>query len=347
MSTTRQQPKADYVALVEATYRLEGDDREWLTRICDEAAPSFDMGLGTFAFCYDLREQANRIPIITGSGLLPELFEMVETMIRNCPREELRLYCGERINCGGAMERFHSQHLSYDELFARYGAPQGLFDARYATVPVGDNFGVMIGSYAETLARVPLRTRSMWRRTLAHISLGLRLRRLLTAKGAATDGEAVLRADGRVEHAEGEAKSRSMRGALHDAARRIDRARGRLRREDPDQALDLWRGLVSGRWSLIDRFDSDGRRYLIAHRNPPDVVDVRRLAPRQRQIAQLVVRGYSAKLIAYQLGLSRSAVSSQLVAIRKKLGARSTAELVQLLESLGQSNHARRGGHEP
>jgi DNA-binding CsgD family transcriptional regulator len=346
MSSTGQQPRSDYVALVEASYQLEGGDQEWLTRICDQAAPSFDVGLGVFAFCYDLRSQTERMPVITGTGLPPELGEMVETMIRNCPREELRAFCGEQINCGAAMDRFRAQNLDYDELFARYGAPTGLCDARYATVPAGEGFGIMIGGYAETRASVPLRTRSMWRRTLSHISLGLRLRRLLAADdGGPADGEAVLRADGRVEHAEGETKSRSMRDALRDAARRIDRARGRLRREAPEESLELWRGLVSGRWSLVDRFDSDGRRFLVAHRNPPDVVDVRRLSARQRQIARLVVRGYPAKLIAYQLGLSRSAVSSQLTLIRQKLGARSNAELVQLLQSLGQSGST--GGGEP
>ncbi len=66
-------------------------------------------------------------------------------------------------------------------------------------------------------------------------------------------------------HAEGAAKHRDARAFLRHAALATERARGALRNADPDQALQLWRGLVDGRWSLIEQFSSDGRRFLVAH----------------------------------------------------------------------------------
>jgi len=40
-------------------------------------------------------------------------------------------------------------------------------------------------------------------------------------------------------------------------------ARGALRKRDPEEALRLWQGLIRGRWTLIDWFDTDGRRFVL------------------------------------------------------------------------------------
>jgi DNA-binding NarL/FixJ family response regulator len=98
-------------------------------------------------------------------------------------------------------------------------------------------------------------------------------------------------------------------------------------RRDPDAALDLWEALVRGRWSLVDHFESDGRRYVVAHRNEPGGDDPRGLSTRERDVAELVGRGYAPKEIAYALGLSRSTVDNALGRARRKLGIGSLAEL--------------------
>ena len=33
---------------------------------------------------------------------------------------------------------------------------------------------------------------------------------------------------------------------------------------DPDGAVARWRGLASGTWSLVDKVESDGRRFIVA-----------------------------------------------------------------------------------
>ena len=115
------------------------------------------------------------------------------------------------------------------------------------------------------------------------------------------------------------------------AAVQVDRARGALRRQDPDEALAIWRALVSGRWSMIDWFDSDDRRYVLALPNPPHVDDPRGLTKRESQVVAYALLGEGHKMIAYRLGLSRPTVSKALRAAMRKLGVKTQAQLVARL----------------
>ena len=96
--------------------------------------------------------------------------------------------------------------------------------------------------------------------------------------------------------------------------------RCRTGRVDEHEVLDAWRGLVAGRWSIVDRFESDGRRYLVARPNDPELGDPRGLTRSEHQVAELVGLGRSNKQIAYALGISRSAVSLRLRDAMTKLG---------------------------
>jgi DNA-binding NarL/FixJ family response regulator len=122
---------------------------------------------------------------------------------------------------------------------------------------------------------------------------------------------------------------------LRRAARAIDRARTKSR-SDEDAALDAWQGLVAGRWSLVDRFDSDGRRYLVARRNDPDVPDPRALTRRERQVLAYAALGHPLKLVAYSLGLSVSTIALHRARAMRKLGLRSQAEVVRLFTPRSQ-----------
>lgn len=159
----------------------------------------------------------------------------------------------------------------------------------------------------------------------AHVAAGWRLRRSLNRHATA-----VLTPAGKLVHAEGVAAQQPARERLREAAVSIDRARGALRQKDDQEALELWRVLVRGEWSLVDRFERDGRRYLVAHRNAPNLRDPRGLKPRERQVVALTALGHSLKLIAYELGLSTSRVWTIRARAMRKLGLRSVVELAQL-----------------
>jgi DNA-binding NarL/FixJ family response regulator len=99
---------------------------------------------------------------------------------------------------------------------------------------------------------------------------------------------------------------------------RIDAARSE--RDDAEHSVELWRGLVAGRWSLVEHFERDGRRYFLAHKNDPELAPDRRLSPREAQVLAYAELGYSNKLIAYSLGLSSSTVATVLGKARRKVG---------------------------
>src|SRR5262249_53236132 len=131
------------------------------------------------------------------------------------------------------------------------------------------NEGVYLGALAPRETRLTKATQSLWARVAAHVAAANRLRTRLAESGRARPGtaEAILTPGGKVEHAAEAAQSNESRGRLIDAARTIERVRGSLRRSDPQQAVEEWKGLVAARWTLLDHFESDGRRYLLSRRN--------------------------------------------------------------------------------
>ena len=161
-----------------------------------------------------------------------------------------------------------------------------------------------------------------WSRIASHIAAGFRLRRQLekltsagptTPLGTGLEGaEAVLDPGGKIAHVEGLAEGKAERAALRGAAVAIDQARTRkMRDSQPEEAVAQWEPLVCGRWSLVDHFEKDGRRYLIARQNDP-FVPGDKLTLRERQVVGFVALGHANKLIGYELGISASTVATHL-----------------------------------
>ena len=137
------------------------------------------------------------------------------------------------------------------------------------------------------------------------------------------------------------ARSGSSLETLRDAIRAVDRTRGRARLREQVEAHAIGNGLYCGRWFLVDRFVSDGRMYLVASRNDPRLRASRALTEREKQIAFRAALGHTNKLIAHTLGLSTSSVGWYLSQAKRKLGAGSRAELVQLSLALAMAARAR------
>ncbi|MBL8717533.1 MAG: helix-turn-helix transcriptional regulator, partial [Myxococcales bacterium] len=102
-------------------------------------------------------------------------------------------------------------------------------------------------------------------------------------------------------------------------------------RSSDDEALAPWTALVSGRYSLTDWFDTDGRRYLLAIPNPPRGEEVEGLSPRETQVAAYLAVGHPLKYVAYELGLSISTVARDAAKAIQKLGLRDRLELSRVL----------------
>jgi len=324
--------KVDAISIVEAAYDSEGDTRAWFRRLLEHVAPKIDRGFGVCAVAY----------------------------VPNGPPEELlcELY-GMTGNVSGALAAMTTAHSDIFHQLNRIGPTtatasktMGLTAEQAGTWPpyvdymhalgIRDIVGVLardpsghavnFGAPASDL-RQPSRSEvAIWSRITAHISSGARLRRAFAGApnaDVAEGADAILSPTGAVAHAEAGAQGPNARELLRRAAKAIDRARSRARSND-DEALDLWQGLVAGRWSLVDRFDSDGRRFLVARKNDPEVTDPRALTLRERQVLAYVAMGHSLKLVAYSLGVSANSVSNTRVTAMRKLGLRTQADVARL-----------------
>jgi DNA-binding CsgD family transcriptional regulator len=91
---------------------------------------------------------------------------------------------------------------------------------------------------------------------------------------------------------------------------------------------------VWGRWSLVDWFDTDGRRFVLAKPNAPHIGDPRGLTEREAQVATYAALGDYGNIIGYRFGLSNSTVSRLLKSAMHKLGVKTQAELVEKMRGL-------------
>lgn len=169
--------------------------------------------------------------------------------------------------------------------------------------------------------------RSTLMRLSAHLASGWR------ARSRARPDEAVLGVNGAVLDAQGDARERGARERLREAVKAIAHAKRESRR-DPAAGLAFWRAMVDGRWTLVERIDSDGRRFLVARENRPDSIASHALTPRERAVIERVVLGGTLRQVAYELGLAESTISENLRRALTKLGIRNRAELLELSASL-------------
>lgn len=334
----------DPITILEAAYSLAGDEQEWLRRLAETALPSLGRGRGLVAYTYDAT-RLERLPIramvlcdvdermvqaTSKVGLSESENPYLVPILRNTFVDTLRQSPAALLRLGLNKQRVAEYERGLQGFFREWG----LVDQFWVNAQDPTYFGVCFTASSSRRVRWQPRERDQWQCIAAHVVTGFRIRRQLALQSGAAPAEtedrapeAILRPDGRLEHAEPPAQGDAARAALHHAVRAMDQARGPLRREDPDRAVALWRALVAGRWSLLDHFDSDGRRFIIAHRNDAKIPDKRGLTAREQQVLAHASIGHSNKVIAYELGLSVSTVGTHLARARAKLKLPSRAAL--------------------
>jgi len=329
----------DVVALLEHAYRIELDDEPWLQEVVSASAPLLQRGMGVFGFLYEtMSETAWSVGTVANAGAPQEVAEILRSVAPQSPEEMTRRFYWSK-PCISVLDLLGDGPGA--DFMRNVMSPYGVADT--LMIKAADPTGVALSLCAPFSKQRPVArpTLGLWNKLVAHLAAAHRLRRTLRsavrtgAIATTADAEAVLSPAGKCEHAEAAAQAPDAREALRAAAVHIDRARGRLRREDPTAAVDLWRGLVAGRWSLVDHFDTDGRRYLVARRNDPRAPDPRALTERERQIARFVALGHSNKLIAYELGVSEESVATHVRRAAAKLGVGGRVQLAERVQALG------------
>jgi len=337
--------KADHVSVIEASYLVEEThDEAWLMEVLQRARPCLDRGLGLAAYFTDYTRPPGHHALSPMAVGCPDGWRATfDAML--APKETSAEAVVRQRRPGSTVTT-----LSADmgpDLFARlqsviqrFGWPLGMRDWLGIKVADPSGRGLIITAPLPRVSRPSRTTVLQWSRIASHIAAGYRLRRRLAAgppgppalpDNWSAHAEAILQADGRkLADAKGAAQASDAREALLFAAAQRDRARGRLRRTDPERAVAIWLGLVAGRWSLVDQEDRDGRRYVLAYRNAPEAGDQHALTERERQVLAYAALGHSNKLIAYELGIAPSTISGLLARARRKLGASSKSECLAL-----------------
>jgi DNA-binding NarL/FixJ family response regulator len=160
-----------------------------------------------------------------------------------------------------------------------------------------------------------------------HLAASWRLRKRLAAPDAfGENAEGIFQPDGRVTDAFGPAREKTARERLRQLV---------LARERALRAVDvrLWPALLDGRYTIIDRFEGSGARYVVAYRNPRTATFLIRLTPMERRVVEATTAGTMQKVIALDLGMREAHVSSVLRGALRKLGLASAIELTLLASS--------------
>ncbi len=296
---------ADHIA--DAAYRFDVDDDAWVHGVLDACVAVLDDGgrNGLVAFFVDARGAS-----LCSSRAAPDdarCHRARDWLQQAAVRDQLGALGGAGVVNGGAAA-------------GALVPPPGVAEMVYAAAGERQGPALLLVSPRGDAAQLTAKQSALWSRAAACITAGLHLRQHLAVGAPTDDAEAV-------------PSSRRPRASLRCALQVSERGgatAGPLDRRSPEQARSLWSAVVAGQWALIDRFDADGKRYLVARRSASAAAARSPLSAREYQIAAMVAAGQSNKVISYELGLAASTVATHLSSAMHKLGVTSRVELVQL-----------------
>jgi len=332
----------DWISVVEAGYSLDGDEPAWLAGLLDCVAREHWRDRISAAFTFDLSETGVAIGNVKVQGP-PKIYDTVLATLMGASSEGIQRTFRAGLIVGTISELVFRQVPGDAAMFRETNADVGP-DILGIVVHSGAGRGLVLNLVLDAPRDSTPAERRRWTLCAAHIGAGMRLRALAPQLASldATPIEAVFDGGGKLYDAREGATTKTARERLRGAVRQIDKARSAAGRQDSDAALAAWEGLVSGRWSLVDRFDSDQRRFVVAVRNDPRFPDPRGLSLRERQVAEFAGLGRSAKEIAYLLGVSAASAENSLRRAQAKLGLGSRLELTEFFSPQGIRSHLAR-----
>lgn len=326
--------KTDTLDLLEAAYNMDGTECAWLERLCAILHAQLGQLNGVIGFPYRIDENGRVAPGEAVCVSLPVAFgqtyrEQLMQIPANLIGETFARYPSAVATQLGPPETLRAVRATIQSWAKQVGWPWRDFMIINGLDPTGQ--GVYLGVPLREEGRMTTKWRTQWDQVATHLAAAHRLRRRLAALEARSPdtAEAILTPSGQIAHAVGAATTTLARASLREAARVIERSRGSMRRRDPARALAAWTGLVAARWTLLDHFDSNGKRYVLARQNDVALRNARSLTDRESQAVGYAALGHTNKLIAYEMGISASTVGVLLHRAAKKLRARSRTQLLE------------------
>jgi DNA-binding CsgD family transcriptional regulator len=326
----RSANRIDLLAVVEAIYRLDQPTSPWLHGILASLYPWLEDGLGIFAFTYAIDAQLR----ISASELVHHACseEVVRTLPATAdlnPEFVRSSYMSVDVGASSTIPGWCTTRA------AQVANARGILDTWGILGRNWDHQGTAVIVARRRIQTIPTATAESLIRIAAHLAAAGRLRRRLEAVADPEQNvEAIVDPNGRVEYAPSVSRDASAIADLAQATRARESARGRLRYQEPVAALASWPSRVRARWTLVDQFESDGRRYVVARENAVRVPEFAGLTFREREILASVALGRTNKEVAYDLGLAHSTVRVLLARAARKLGVRDRAALARRFTAL-------------
>ncbi len=319
--------------ILATAYRLDLDGASYVRHVADAAARVLDRRLGVMVYTYDARHPER--PLIDHFAVsgrfdeawLPKFYDAINTAGLDVasPQHPTGFAAWGHLTCGQA-SRVPAMRAILP-IFRHIG---GARDAFALNALDASGRGLWIGAPMKTTTKLTDEHITLFTRVAAHLTSAIRMRR--TYGVDKPPPAAVLSPAGELLHAEAKGAA-SSRDDLRRATLAFDRARTKAMRADPETATRRWRPLVQSRWSLLDDFDTDGRRFVVAVENaPPTRAPKRRLSERELQVMTQVHLGHSDKEVAYELGLSVSTVRVLIHRAMQKLGAENRRDALARFE---------------
>lgn len=327
--------RATVIDAVQAIYEVhDRTPSAWLGHVLTSIHACVPGVLGGFAYSYDISGPADTweisLPIVHGAP--PEMGAHIHrSFVAASPAARAMVL--PRLGPAGTFSAVTGQTLS--TFGASEASSLGVLDAIHVNALDADDRGVLVSL---TIPE-PRRLAPMERRRLTMLAAHLTSARRWHDAARSPEPDVRFESNGKVAHVE-----RGHEGGVAALRERLLRlARVKASRGSADEVLAAWSALVDGTYTLVDRFDTDGRKYVVAYENPPHVRDPRGLTRTEAAIAAWARRGHAQKLIAYELGLSVGTVSGLLARIFTKLGVRTRAELVERLEDATRATRVKVG----
>ena len=326
------------VSFLEAVYALELDDRSWLEKVLWALSGLFGAEPHYVGFFYDASNVDDfklwNVCIPSAPPELAEAFGIFQGLVRN------RAFVSTTFRSlhVGSARRTGMPYMA-PVLEARERSGWGDIFNINGMDPSGVGCNVTVGTRLHEFTATPADL-TVYRRLANHLAAAFRVRRKLGVSevGGAVDrkpasgvegAEAILDANGRFVHAVGPATSKTAQERIRNTATSIDALRLNSARAAGRNALEQWHPLTSARWTLVDSFEENGRRYVVARENQAHVEGFSALTDRERQIVLHAALGFTNKQIAYALGISDTTVRVLMARAANRMGVRTRRELLE------------------
>lgn len=343
---------ASILGVLDAAYDVDLDEAAWLAGVCAKLRPLIEEdGAGVHAFTVDLVAGKLGTPLLQGgspswerrwmrSWWTPFMLALDARSMQTLFSLASVSYATDLFAAAQAKVPTLSSLLHKSRLFER-GVPR--LDQRFE-YPDSLNL-VALDAEGRGLSLVANRTASSrqsptraQRSTLGalcgHLASAARLRRKVGNTTALLDGaDAILDVrNGKLVHQASDPGGAPGRRVLEEAMPRLAQERRASSRSTGEvgETLSMWRALYAGGFSVLEVFTREGRRYVVARRNQPGrpAASASPLSDRELQVLALVARGHPTSEIAYELGLSISAVSRAVARSGHTLGVEGGDDLI-------------------